>query len=129
MNANFTKQEREELEQCKKTLVISWKSRRNGRIPRIDESFFNWCQDKHQPYIQVTFKRAIANIAMELPNDPRLLDKEGAEQFQALCSEFGIQPQFPRNPAVEGLPREVATAFVKRLVKIGTEYCERAEHN
>jgi hypothetical protein len=131
MNVNFTKQEREELEQCKKSLIISWNGRKNGGIPRIDEPFYNWCRRTKQPYVRVTLKRTSADIFMDLPNASGLLDKSGAQQFHALCSEFGFPPQEIKyeNPSADGLPREMAADFAKNLVEIGRNYCSRFEHN
>lgn len=131
MNLNFTEPEIEELEQCKKSLIISWKSRKNGSVPRIDESFYNWCRRTKQPYVRVTLKRTSADIFMDLPNASGLLDKSGAQQFHALCSEFGFPPQeiSYEKPSVEGLPREMAVDFAKKLADIGRNYCAQLEHN
>lgn len=131
MNTNFTKREKEELEQCKKSLIISWTARKNGGIPRINDSFFKWCQRTKQPYVQITLKRINANIFMDLPNASGLLDKDGAKQFHALCSEYGLPPQEMsfEKPSIEGLPREMAAGFAYKLVQIGRDYCMRLKHN
>lgn len=133
MNANFTKREKIELEECKKSLIISCKVGRGGvvRTPRINHCFFWWCQHTKQPYVQITLNRTTAEIFMDLPNGSGLLDEDGARQFHALCSEYGFPQQeiTCTRPTVEGIPLEMTTGFARHLVQIGHNFCMRYKHN
>lgn len=128
MNAKFTKRETEELEQCKKSLIISWKIRRDCSVPKINDSFFKWCQRTNQPYVQIMTKRTFANIFMDLPNASGHLDEDGTKQFHALCSEYGVAI-FNDKPAIDGVPIELAAGFANRLVQIGRDCCMRLKHS
>jgi hypothetical protein len=126
MNTTFTKREKEELEQCKKSLIISWKIRKDGSTPRIDGFLHSWCQRTNQPYVQIKLNRTDANVFMDLPG-PGLLDKEGAQQFRTLFFDTGFPEQgitFEK-PAVDGLPHEKVAEFAQKLVQIGRDFCLR----
>jgi hypothetical protein len=124
MSIKLTKREKAELAGCKQSLTIVWK----GPIPpRIDEIFFLWCRQMHNPYVHVSLRRTYADIVMDLPNGSGLLDTEGKDQFRALCVSHGCSEKWDcfENPAVTGVPREMAFEIAPFVVQIGLDFCRR----
>ncbi len=119
----MTKHDLAELEMCKQTFTITWNG---GRCPIIDEPFYRWCQQTRNPYVRICRWRTRADVEMELPFVPGLLDSQGARQFRALCLGIGDSDRenFDK-PALSRLPKERASEFAQRLVQIGLGFCQR----
>ncbi|MEO6036025.1 MAG: hypothetical protein ABIQ35_12285 [Verrucomicrobiota bacterium] len=124
MSYIHSKRQKAELEHCKKTLIIVWKT---PSPPTIDKVFYTWCRRTNNPYVRICKRRKYANISMDLPNVSGFLDVEGSNQLRILCLNYGFPEEGNsfRNASVEDFPIKDAGGYAQKLVQIGLDFCRR----
>ena len=121
----MTKKEVQNLEICKASNMVTWKSR---IPPEIANLYWRWCHREKKPYVQLVARRGLADIMMDCPWVPSRMDDEAKQEIEILLRQNGClgPPRWGAiNIVYEEVPLEIATNLAAGFYQIAIKFGQR----